>query len=592
MPKNCINCGCPISGDGKNKIFCDVCLSRVSPFLKFISTSKVPAVKLFDANEAKLRGMGLSDMTLSYLSKCCNAYDEKRAAAAAVPAKAVESAPPAKEQPEEKESETPVPVIIIPDTPESKEEPAIEIDADETPTVNEPAVEPPIVGIPVEEPGQAIDASPAISEPSVEDDGDEDKTAAFASLAAAVNAIPMPEPAELSEESYTNGTDAGDGYSDDEYDEEDTAGGTKRLTLILIAAVLTLIIFLVLYIGKYLPLYSPGDDTDKGGETTTDASDVTDSTGTETDDPTIGTDDTSGTDTSATDTDTDTDTKTDPPETVCEHEWIEATCLSPSACLVCGEKQGEALGHEWHDATCTEPRTCSRCEETEGEALGHDANTATCTEASVCSRCGRTVKAALGHNYSDATCTEAAKCSRCGEVKGEALGHDYQPATCTKPETCSRCGDTLGDPLGHVGGAMCIRCGKYMVTLSALDSPVTAKTDLGDDYTVTVHKLFRTNSDNSTLISFEFTVTNPTTDSIASGGFKVFYVDADGVYHGEMVELWESVNPGESFTKKLQINLPYGVTPVLLEYYPQEAVLAGMSSPHGDGQGAFFWKIP
>ena len=50
----------------------------------------------------------------------------------------------------------------------------------------------------------------------------------------------------------------------------------------------------------------------------------------------------------------------------CEHEWTEATCLTPKTCTLCQEIEGEALGHTWKNATCTAPKTCETCRETEG----------------------------------------------------------------------------------------------------------------------------------------------------------------------------------------------------------------------------------
>ncbi len=581
MPKNCINCGCPVSGEGKNKAFCDDCLKKVSPFLKFISTSKVPAVKLYETNEEKLRGMGLSEMSLAYLSKCCSAYDEKKAAAVA----AVTSTAPAS-------------FTITPDADsEIKFKP-----------IDTPESSP-------EKPDREIIASAAAIAAAIDAQDAEAEAAADSS---------EPPTVQYSVVDALGGGGDGDGDDPDMYDEPDGGDGGKRITLIITAAVLTLIIFLALYIGKILPGYNPdgkdttdgdtpsiADTSDTSSDDSTDTTDIGDNTTdtdydtsetadytTDTDDDTTDTDDdTTDTDDDTTDTDDDT-TDTDAPDTTddvttdCTHNYEDATCTDPETCSRCGETRGDALGHDYGEATCTEPETCSRCDDTRGDALGHEANEATCTEASVCSRCEETVTDALGHDYSDATCTEAAKCSRCGETEGEALGHDWQEATCTEPKKCSRCSETEGDPLGHAGGAMCVRCGKYMVTLSAIGSPITATTDNGDEYSVTVNTMFTTKSDNGTLISFEFKIDNPNADSINSGGFKVFYVDADGVYHGKMIELWETVNPGESLTKTLEIFIDDpDATPVVLEYYPNEAELAGMSSPHGDGQGAFFWKI-
>ncbi len=132
-----------------------------------------------------------------------------------------------------------------------------------------------------------------------------------------------------------------------------------------------------------------------------------------------------------------------------EHTWVEATCISPKICSVCGATDGEALGHSWIEATCTTPKTCSACGATEGEALGHTWAEATCTEPKTCSVCGATEGEALGHTWAEATCTEPKTCSVCGVTEGEALGHTWAEATCIEPKTCSVCGVTEGEALGH-----------------------------------------------------------------------------------------------------------------------------------------------
>lgn len=55
------------------------------------------------------------------------------------------------------------------------------------------------------------------------------------------------------------------------------------------------------------------------------------------------------------------------------HEWVDATCVTPKTCSICGETDGEALGHTWleKETICTAPKTCSVCGET-GEAGEHD----------------------------------------------------------------------------------------------------------------------------------------------------------------------------------------------------------------------------
>lgn len=59
-------------------------------------------------------------------------------------------------------------------------------------------------------------------------------------------------------------------------------------------------------------------------------------------------------------------------ETVCEHEWVDATCSEPKHCSVCGETEGEALEHTLTEANYQQAATCEVCGETVGEPLQSD----------------------------------------------------------------------------------------------------------------------------------------------------------------------------------------------------------------------------
>ncbi len=124
-------------------------------------------------------------------------------------------------------------------------------------------------------------------------------------------------------------------------------------------------------------------------------------------------------------------------KTECEkngHEYVDATCIKPKTCKICGKIEGEALGHDYKNATCTEPRTCKRCNITDGDSLGHNWNSgeiikdATCIESGIekytCNLCKKTeerVISPLGHKYSEATHLAPATCERCGDMIGEKL---------------------------------------------------------------------------------------------------------------------------------------------------------------------------
>lgn len=103
----------------------------------------------------------------------------------------------------------------------------------------------------------------------------------------------------------------------------------------------------------------------------------------------------------------------------CGHQWVEASCLEPKTCPLCGKKEGEALGHRWQDATCQAPQTCEVCGESQGEKVDHQ--------------------------WLDATCNAPKTCKWCGKVEGEALEHSWQNATTEAPKTCAACGATEGE---------------------------------------------------------------------------------------------------------------------------------------------------
>ena len=46
---------------------------------------------------------------------------------------------------------------------------------------------------------------------------------------------------------------------------------------------------------------------------------------------------------------------TEPPHI---HQWVDATCVLPRICIICGETEVAALGHSWIPGNCTMPKTC------------------------------------------------------------------------------------------------------------------------------------------------------------------------------------------------------------------------------------------
>lgn len=120
--------------------------------------------------------------------------------------------------------------------------------------------------------------------------------------------------------------------------------------------------------------------------------------------------------------------------TVCEHEWVEATCQSPRKCIKCDATFGGIGNHKYSEATCTLPEVCEFCGIWYGLAIGHDYSVATCTNPRTCKTCGHESGSPV-HNYTEATCTEPKTCTLCGGIDGVALGHKLE--TVITAESCS-----------------------------------------------------------------------------------------------------------------------------------------------------------
>lgn len=563
MSKHCLNCGCEISGEGKNNVFCDECLSKVSPFLKFISMSNIPAIKLYEANFKKLRQSGLSAASLEYIKKCCIRYDEKRG------------------------------IVIAPDERTSAAS-----------------------GITAAAIGRTV--KPSVPTASAKPSPDPAPTAAPTEAVTAPVTPPVTAPAKKQSE-----FDAAD-----DYDDSDSDDSQKRLTLIIIAAVVTLALFFALFVGGVIPGYTPDtgvtppavDNNTTGTGTDSDSDTVTDSdtVDTELPDTDTETETDDGTESVPPETETDSDTVTTPPEsdttgpieTVCTHSYVDATCTAAATCSKCGETKGNALGHDWMDADCTEPKTCDRCGDTDGNALGHTWGAASCTDAKTCSVCGTTDGSALGHTWTGTDCESPQTCSVCGAVadtaaghtwveadcempkicsvcgltEGDALGHDWDDATCTQPKTCNICGDTEGDPLGHTtGGALCPACGEYLVAVSQVGTSLTDELGL----VVTLSKIETVESGSVTTYYVEYTLVNNTEDSIGEGSVKIFTKDG-GV--NPSVFYYEAVAPdGVPITRTVTFSVSDSETPLLIEYYSNSSALENASAPHMSG--ALLWEI-
>lgn len=595
MPKNCINCNAPISGTGQNKIFCSNCLKKIAPFFRFIGKSSVPAKKLYELNFERLKGMGLSELTLSYIEKCCIRYDENRPAV-----------PPLHSSGNGDRQESAPASISSPENTVSNEK--TEKKSDEIL----------ISGI------SEIEKSTVSDERSEDNDISEESGESY-DLSSVPTPIPV-MPSELSENVNESEDDENIENDEDDEDDEDELGVQKRIILIICAAVSAFLIFLSLFIGGILPEYSPKHENDTSNDNV------------------IGVD----TSSSSKDVDsTDTDTADDGEETgtytdICVHEWTSATCTSPKTCSLCGETEGdplghdftsatctlpmictrcvtiegEPLGHEWTEATCTSPQTCVVCGETNGAALDHNFKydsakndkvctycgktqleltgvracehvwaDATCTASKVCSVCGEKVGEPLGHKWASATCTSPKTCETCGLTEGEPLSHDFSDATCTSPKTCSLCGETEGDPLGHINeGIKCSRCGKYFISLSSVGTEAHDESGLS----VLVESIEVTPTENGKLYYVKYTVTNNSQDSMLEGAFKIFLAGGGGIDTPGVA--YTTLDPDASVTHTYTFEVPDGKTPLILEYYHDGGILIFRNEPHTSDE-ALYWEL-
>ncbi len=119
----------------------------------------------------------------------------------------------------------------------------------------------------------------------------------------------------------------------------------------------------------------------------------------------------------------------------CEHQWLDADCLAPKTCTLCGETEGEALSHQWLEASCTAPKTCQLCDVSEGQSLPHKWLEASCTAPKNCSECGLTEGEVKEHTYgawSFGTDTMSRSCSECGKSETEPMDYILYLSTVLK----------------------------------------------------------------------------------------------------------------------------------------------------------------
>ena len=114
-------------------------------------------------------------------------------------------------------------------------------------------------------------------------------------------------------------------------------------------------------------------------------------------------------------------------EKPCEHQWMDADCLTPKTCTVCSVTEGEALGHDFLAATCDSPESCSRCHAQQGLPLDHAWQSATCSAPETCTLCGSTQGEVLAHTYGkwEITGEEMSRsCTACGATETSAVDRE------------------------------------------------------------------------------------------------------------------------------------------------------------------------
>ena len=456
MSKTCLNCGREISGEGKNKVFCDDCFSIMSSFLRRLPKSNEPAMTVYERTKPNFPNMGISDRAAVYLEKCCKRYDEGMRSSQPTPAPANVDDGDYPDPISLPRRRRPAPMRDTPHASDTSYVSGLRYDinddsfndknngGDASSTQKFSYTE----RTPSYEEYQYREYSEAAAKVAAEE------AAREASSRAGVGRQPERQQQRRRFNEYDNsgsGVDIpADTENNDTYDETSQAESgdetKRRLYLILAAAAAAVILFAILAFSGLLtgsrkpniPVGGSGsdnvsDDINNGAVVLPTDSDSTDAPET-----------TAGPAT--------TESPTVDPAT-CLHQWTAATCTEASVCTICGTVNGAPLGHAFSAPTCTEHGKCMRCGEvnTADTLAAHDYAPATCTDPQKCRMCGATTGSALGHTFSAPTCSEHGKCTRCGAINNndKLAAHDYADATCTEAQKCKVCGATNGEPLGH-----------------------------------------------------------------------------------------------------------------------------------------------
>ena len=112
----------------------------------------------------------------------------------------------------------------------------------------------------------------------------------------------------------------------------------------------------------------------------------------------------------------------------CEHEWLDATCTTPSICSLCGEETGTSLGHEFVIDNAIEA-TCAEVGYTDGSHCGVCGHVLFPQEIITARGHKEVVDSAIEPTCTEYGLTEGSHCSVCNEVivhqnKVDKLGHN------------------------------------------------------------------------------------------------------------------------------------------------------------------------
>ena len=204
----------------------------------------------------------------------------------------------------------------------------------------------------------------------------------------------------------------------------------------------------------------------------------------------------------------------------CDHDWRAATCNEPKTCVLCGEKEGEAIPHNWSMATCTRPRTCFACNKTEGSVADHNWKSATCTAPQTCRDCGETRGSFGNHNWNAATCTSAKSCRNCSKTEGNPLGH-------TNGSTCSRCGEKLSNWIqGEYKDEFDMPTGENYIALYGTEGEFSNSATTDSDLAAVI----QIDTDNIGIMLWEYghSLVNGVFDSTS---YSITILDANGTRH-------------------------------------------------------------